>query len=54
MTLEFGIFLFKRILKLSYTICNYLINRFIKPIEPSREMKNPPDIDSDFLNDINK
>ena len=46
MMLEFVIQLFKDTLKLSFTICNYFINGFVKV---NREMKGPPDIDLDDI-----
>ena len=44
--IEFVIQLFKDTLKLSFTICNYLINSFVKV---NREIKGPPDINLDDI-----
>ena len=44
--IEFVIQLFNDILKLSYTICNYLMNNFVKV---DYEMKGPPDVDLDDI-----
>ena len=46
MMLEFVIQLFKDTLKLSFTICNYLLNSFVKV---DHEIKCPPDIDLDDI-----
>ena len=49
--LEYGICLFKRIIGLMYgglIVGEHLINKLRKPIDPSREMKKPPDVNPDF------